>query len=459
MYRLVSSHERPSEDSRQRPPPARTRPKRDHRGRDRHRGRSLAGDLLPRHRLPRRPLGGAGRGTRPRGWRAHPERRRRDGRPRRPRQPLDGRAGGGGRRVPGQPVPPLPGQSRPLPRAGAGVQPPGGGDLHGAVASSRAARGRDAGAGRRRFRRRQPEPRAAADPLRGGEPARAGHSRSGALPLQPAFRHSRPVRARPDGGRSPAPDAPGGRDSRVRGPGDPVFAGPADAGAVGADQGPGVGRSHRPDRGQLAAGDEAGRLSAPLTVTFAEIDRSCLPLVGGKGANLGELTREGFQVPDGFCVTTEAYELAVRGSQLAPILDRLRAAGPADATTLSRLAEEARQAVLDARVPGSVQQAVRKAYAALAVTEKDVEVAVRSSATAEDLAEASFAGQQDTFLGISGSAAVIDAVRRCWASLWTERAVAYRAANRIDQGSVRLSAVVQRLVPAECSGVLFTADP
>jgi pyruvate,water dikinase len=196
-----------------------------------------------------------------------------------------------------------------------------------------------------------------------------------------------------------------------------------------------------------------------LTLSLAEVGRDAVALVGGKGANLGELIRAGFQVPEGFCVTTAAYAQVAAGAGLEPILRDLARTKPEDQRRLAALAAQAHDALRHAAVPNPVESAIRDAYAALCLESGDVAVAVRSSATAEDLLEASFAGQQDTFLGIAGSDAVVDAVRRCWASLWTERAVAYRAANRIDLASVRLCAVVQRMVPAQAAGVLFTADP
>lgn len=161
-------------------------------------------------------------------------------------------------------------------------------------------------------------------------------------------------------------------------------------------------------------------------------------LVGGKAASLGRLIRAGFPVPPGSCVTTTAY-WAVADRAVRPLLDA--GAAPADL----------RAAVRSAPVPAELAAAIR----ALA----DGPVAVRSSATAEDLPDASFAGQQDTYLDVEGPEAVLDAVRRCWASLWTDRAVAYRAANGIDDRTVALAVVVQRMVPAAAAGVLFTANP
>ena len=181
------------------------------------------------------------------------------------------------------------------------------------------------------------------------------------------------------------------------------------------------------------------------TVPLSDLDAGALPEVGGKAANLGELIKAGLPVPDGFAVTTEAYR-RVAGELVTELAD---ADGP-------DLAATARATLLAAPVPEDVAIEIREAYQRLGA---DVPVAVRSSATAEDLPYASFAGQQDTYLHIVGADAVVDAVRRCWASLWTERAVSYRAANGIDHGQVLIAVVVQRMVEAEVAGVLFTADP
>jgi pyruvate,water dikinase len=193
-----------------------------------------------------------------------------------------------------------------------------------------------------------------------------------------------------------------------------------------------------------------------FVLPFSRIGRQSLLVAGGKAANLGELTRAGFPVPAGFCVTTAAYMEVAAGSRIAPLLDELAATPPADAQRLSSLACRARQALLDAPVPDSVQRACLQAYRALG---GDIPVAVRSSATAEDLPDASFAGQQDTYLHTVGEASVLDAIRRCWASLWTDRAVFYRAGHGIDPRGVALAVAVQRMVEATVAGVLFTANP
>jgi rifampicin phosphotransferase len=177
--------------------------------------------------------------------------------------------------------------------------------------------------------------------------------------------------------------------------------------------------------------------SEELVVELESLDARALPRVGGKAANLGELIGSGFPVPPGFAVTTAAY---------------VRAAAGLDLSDPGR----ARQELESAELPAGVATAVREAYTALGV---DVPVAVRSSATAEDLPWASFAGQQDTYLNVLGADAVLDAVRRCWASLWTDRAVSYRETQGIDHSAVHIAVVVQRMVDAAVAGVLFTADP
>jgi pyruvate,water dikinase len=195
---------------------------------------------------------------------------------------------------------------------------------------------------------------------------------------------------------------------------------------------------------------------AALVLGLELLSQDMVPEVGGKAANLGELTRAGLPVPAGFCLTTLAYRRAMAPAGLEDVRSALTAAAPEDLPALSALAGKARRLVLGADVPPDIADAVRDGYATLGT---DVAVAVRSSATAEDLAFASFAGQQDTFLNVVGADAVLAAVRQCWASLWTDRAVSYRAAQGIDPSSVSLAVVVQRMVDAAVAGVLFTANP
>src|SRR5215210_1184848 len=199
-----------------------------------------------------------------------------------------------------------------------------------------------------------------------------------------------------------------------------------------------------------------GAEEAQPTLTFREIDHAALPLVGGKAANLGEMVRAKLPVPGGFCVTTAAYGRVADEADLAETLAALATTPPEDAARLSELAAAARSALLEVSIPDDLAREIFAKYEALG---DDVPVAVRSSATAEDLPQASFAGQQDTFLNVVGTGPVLDAVGRCWASLWTGRAVSYRATNGIDPRAVRLAVVVQRMVAAEVSGVLFTANP
>ncbi|GAA3531679.1 hypothetical protein GCM10022419_008360 [Nonomuraea rosea] len=168
------------------------------------------------------------------------------------------------------------------------------------------------------------------------------------------------------------------------------------------------------------------KLVAPLSA----FGREDLAMAGGKGANLGELVRNAFPVPDGFVVTTHAYGLVAQGHDTRAYFE-------------------------EAVLPDDLRQAIAGAYAALG----GGPVAVRSSATAEDLPGAAFAGQQDTYLNVVGEPALLDAVRHCWGSLWTDRAIAYRAKLAIDDSEVRIAVVVQSMVEADTAGVLFTANP
>ncbi|UNK70881.1 PEP/pyruvate-binding domain-containing protein [Microbacterium sp. H1-D42] len=178
-------------------------------------------------------------------------------------------------------------------------------------------------------------------------------------------------------------------------------------------------------------------------VGLDELGRGDLDVAGGKGANLGELLRAGLPVPGGFVVTTDAYAQAAEAVGLA---ERVADAEP----------EELRRMLQQAPITDALRAQVHEAYATLG---GEVAVAVRSSATAEDLPGAAFAGQQDTYLNIVGVDAVIDAIRNCWASLWTDRAVSYRRERRVDPHTVRIAVVVQVLVDADLAGVMFSADP
>jgi len=186
--------------------------------------------------------------------------------------------------------------------------------------------------------------------------------------------------------------------------------------------------------------------------------QATLETVGGKGASLARLVAAGLPVPDGFHVTTAAYRRFVAENNLQPsILAALETVDIGQPATLKVASTAIRALFAGAQTPPDVAGAIAMAYAALAG--QDPIVAVRSSATAEDLPEASFAGQQDTFLNIQGYEEVLDAVKRCWASLWTARAIGYRARQGIGAEGLSLAVVVQTLVPAEAAGILFTANP
>jgi pyruvate,water dikinase len=189
-----------------------------------------------------------------------------------------------------------------------------------------------------------------------------------------------------------------------------------------------------------------------------QVDKTQVALVGGKGAHLGELSRiEGIRVPAGFCVTTDAFR---RIMSTAPWLgdrcDRLSRLDPGDRQAIRTLSAEIRQAVEGIAIPDDLAAAITRSVTRLG---GQAAYAVRSSATAEDLPTASFAGQQDTFLNVVGSAAILQHVSRCWASLFTERAVTYRLRNDFDHRKVQMAVVVQQMVFPQAAGVLFTADP
>ncbi|MFJ4868403.1 rifamycin-inactivating phosphotransferase [Streptomyces sp. NPDC088757] len=189
-----------------------------------------------------------------------------------------------------------------------------------------------------------------------------------------------------------------------------------------------------------------------------EIDEAQVAVVGGKGAHLGALSRiDGVRVPAGFCVTTDAFRRALAGApSLDGLLDRLSRLDPDDREATRTLSAEVRRAVEAVAVPEDVAEAITGALARFG---EHHAYAVRSSATAEDLPTASFAGQQDSYLNVVGPAEVLRHVGRCWASLFTERAVTYRRRNGIDHRTVRMAVVVQRMAFPDAAGVLFTADP
>jgi pyruvate,water dikinase len=198
-----------------------------------------------------------------------------------------------------------------------------------------------------------------------------------------------------------------------------------------------------------------------FTCTLQEIGSSDLELVGGKGANLGELVRAGLPVPRAFCVTTAAYRAFVQRNELVgEILAALEGLDYESHADIEARARAIRERLLAAPVAAAIEQAVLAAYGQL---ESEIGagalVSVRSSATAEDLPGMSFAGQQDTYLNVGGGEQVLEHVKRCWASLWTDRAIAYRHRQGFAHEDVLLAVVVQEMFPSEVSGILFTANP
>jgi pyruvate,water dikinase len=198
-------------------------------------------------------------------------------------------------------------------------------------------------------------------------------------------------------------------------------------------------------------------MAAPYVLFFEQVDRSSLSQVGGKGANLGELIKAGFPVPGGFCITTHAYKDFLATSQeMESFFTELKSTDPQELTQLRQVGERIRTHLHQMDVPLPIRQEIVEA---LNKQGSENAYAVRSSATAEDLPNASFAGQQDTYLNIKGQDELLVHVKKCWASLFTDRAIAYRAKNGFDHHQVYLSIVVQQMISPEVSGILFTADP
>jgi pyruvate,water dikinase len=196
-----------------------------------------------------------------------------------------------------------------------------------------------------------------------------------------------------------------------------------------------------------------------LVRSFEELGREDVAFAGGKGANLGELTRAGFDVPPGFVVGAPAYALFIgAGGLREQIAERLAAVDVDDAEALQRAADDVRAMVREQPVPEAIEGELRSALAEL-VGDADAPVAVRSSATAEDTEAASFAGMNETFLNVRGADAVVDAVRGCWASLFGARTVFYRAKRGFGQAEMDIAVVVQRQLDVDRAGVMFTIDP
>jgi rifampicin phosphotransferase len=191
---------------------------------------------------------------------------------------------------------------------------------------------------------------------------------------------------------------------------------------------------------------------------FHDIDKAKLMLVGGKGANLGELLNiPGISVPEGFCITTEAFKRIIEEtSSIRGLLDRLSLLKVEERSKISELSSKIREVIEGMAIPEDIQDEITRFLVKLG---ENNAYAVRSSATAEDLPTASFAGQQDTYLNMIGRESILTNISKCFASLFTERAVTYRLQNGFDHRKVYLSVVVQKMIFPQASGILFTADP
>ncbi|EEL87276.1 phosphoenolpyruvate synthase [Bacillus cereus] len=195
-----------------------------------------------------------------------------------------------------------------------------------------------------------------------------------------------------------------------------------------------------------------------FVLDFQEIEKTQLFLVGGKGLNLGELSNiQGIQVPEGFCVTTVGYEKAIEQNEaFQDLLNQLTMLKIEDRNRIGEISKKIRETIMAVKITSDVEKAVTHYLSRFG---NEHAYAVRSSATAEDLPYASFAGQQDTYLNIIGKEAILQHVRKCWASLFTERAVMYRIQNGFEHSQVSICVVVQKMVFPQASGILFTADP
>lgn len=193
---------------------------------------------------------------------------------------------------------------------------------------------------------------------------------------------------------------------------------------------------------------------------FKEIDKESIPEAGGKGANLGEMTQAGFPVPPGFVVPSSAYRLFIEENGFEKqIRNILKTANTRNPKELQSASEKIMRMMRHGTIPKEVAGQVVKKYDRMSSWFRESLVAVRSSATAEDLPQASFAGQQETFLNIKGDANLLEAVRNCWASLFTARAIFYREENKFDHFKVSLAVIIQEMIQSEVSGIAFTVDP
>lgn len=198
----------------------------------------------------------------------------------------------------------------------------------------------------------------------------------------------------------------------------------------------------------------------PFVVNFKNIDKGDVALVGGKNANLGEMIKAGFPVPSGFAITIHAYDLFLEENQVPDriygILDSTDVDNP---TQLGQASHQIKKLIQNGKMPELVGKEIITDYKKLSGFLKHALVAVRSSATAEDAPGTSFAGQQETFLNVKGEANLLEKVKGCWASLFTERSIFYRVKNKIKHEGVKVSVAVQKMIQSEVSGVMFSIDP
>lgn len=193
---------------------------------------------------------------------------------------------------------------------------------------------------------------------------------------------------------------------------------------------------------------------------FSQIDKESIPEAGGKGANLGEMTQNGFPVPPGFVLPSSSYRLFIEENDFKKnIKDILKSTNIKRPSEVSEASEKIRKLLEKGIIPKSIATEAVKRYSKMGGFFKHALVAVRSSATAEDLPDASFAGQQESFLNVQGEASLLEAVRKCWSSLFTPRAIFYREEKKYDHFKVSLAVIVQQMVESEISGIAFTSDP
>ena len=201
-------------------------------------------------------------------------------------------------------------------------------------------------------------------------------------------------------------------------------------------------------------------LNSAIVIPFKDLDKHDTPLVGGKGANLGEMTKAGFPVPNGFAITINAYDAFLLENNIAKkIYDILDTTDVNDPAQLEDASKRIQKMVINSKIPDQVSEEIIKGYKKLSGVFKQALVAVRSSATAEDSGSTSFAGQQASFLNVKGDANLLMNVKECWASLFTARSIYYRVENKIKHESVKISVIVMKMIQSEVSGVMFSIDP